>query len=186
MRELARAMMMAVTLAAAGAAASCGGTASTVCSLECECEHCNDIKEEFLCAEREAEHDIADGYGCVEQWDEWATCYEEKGTCDEDEVRYSTLSPGSCSGEQDTGFPCATSNECANFGADTCSNGTCRVRTCAGNNNNPCQSDSDCSDGTDRCEAELVRLRDCQLAASDDPRYVGGAIDNGQPEPGGG
>jgi hypothetical protein len=160
---------------------ACGGTASTVCSLECECEHCNDIKEDFVCAQREAEHDIADGYGCVEQWDEWASCFEDRGVCDEKEVRYSTLQPGSCSADQDTGFPCATSNECAAFGADNCSNGTCRVRACA-DNGNPCQSDSDCSNGTDLCEVEQTRLRDCQREASDDPRYFSGGFDQGNPE----
>ncbi len=180
MRELLSKLGLSLTFTLA--ATSCGGTASTVCDLVCECEHCNDIKEDFVCAEAQAQADVADAYGCAQEWEDWAACFEEKGTCDAEDVRYTTRVPGSCSGEMDTGFPCATSNDCNTFGADTCTNGTCKTRVCSGSNQ-PCQSSSDCSSGEDRCEVESERLFECQRAASDDPRFFSGG--QAQPAPGG-
>src|SRR5262245_17071641 len=95
-------------LALGGAVLSCASQASTICSVECDCEHCSDIEEEVVCRARERDAEVADGYGCLHKWEVWAACYKDKGTCHETEARYSTVTqtPGSCSGEESLGRPC--------------------------------------------------------------------------------
>jgi hypothetical protein len=166
-----RRLFIAVVVGALFSSTS-GGCASqpqTLCSLECDCEHCNDLVEEATCADREKDLAVAEAYGCAEEWEAYATCYEEKGKCDEQKASYSTQAAGQCTGMLDTQFPCTTPDDCMQFGGDTvwtCVAATCRGKSCAVNNQFPCRQDSDCDGGADECGVEISNLFECQTAAS--------------------
>jgi hypothetical protein len=168
---------------------SCKSEATTICDLECDCEHCNDFASEVRCDERNAEHDVADAYGCADVWDTWATCYEDKGSCDESKATYSTVqqTAGSCSNESSTGKACPNGNsDCTSGVPDQyCAAGMCKFKSCAGSGV-PCTSNSQCSSGgQDRCASEQKTLGDCVTKAS----AHGGeqtSTGSGQPTPGGG
>jgi hypothetical protein len=152
------------------AAAGCGSQASTLCDLICECEHCSDLDEDATCTELEAEMDVAEAYECQAEWEDWATCVEEKGRCEEKDARYTTQEPGSCSEVQDTGFPCTVEGDCdAGTGPDSfCEAGTCKFRTCSGSGGT-CSTNSDCQGGEDACGDQREDLAKCQADASDHP-----------------
>jgi hypothetical protein len=144
----------------------CSSQAGAICSLECECEHCNDIEESVSCESAETQAEIAEAYDCLSEWEEWATCVEEKGECNEDDAQFSTQEPGSCNASMDSGFPCTSDAECEQLGSDSCEEGTCRIRVCA-ESGNQCTSNEDCPTGEDRCQSEQDALTECQDDASD-------------------
>lgn len=152
--------------------ATAGGCASqpqTLCDLVCECEHCNDYAEEAECARREAELAVAEAYGCESEWEAYATCIEDDGTCDEQKARFSTQGPGQCSGVLDTQFPCTMADECQQFGGETvwtCIAGMCSGKSCAGGGNAPCRQDNDCDGGADKCGLQASNLNECQTQAT--------------------
>ena len=155
---------------AALAAPACGGLPATLCDLVCECEHCNDVEEDVTCEGYATQQDVAEIYDCLQEWEDWATCVEEKGTCNEDEADFSTRKQGSCTGApQDTGIPCANNGECTQGFGDGfyCSGGTCQARTCAGDSNQFCATSDECPDGEDRCDSEAADLAECIDDASD-------------------
>src|SRR5258706_4390639 len=90
------------------AVSACKSQATTICDLECDCEHCNDYESDIKCDQRTMEHDVADAYGCADKWDAWATCYEDNGSCNQDTANYSTVAQtsGSCTGLTDTKKAC--------------------------------------------------------------------------------
>jgi hypothetical protein len=148
---------------------------SRICSLMCECEHCNDIIDDYSCERVSASQEIAEIYACDGEWTSYADCYENKGACDETEARFSTREPGSCSGTADSGFACADNTECLQLGITgaRCEGGSCVYTSCAGQaNGQPCQSNSDCPGGNDQCQAELDALNACLVAAADDDAYI--------------
>ena len=150
-------------------AGGCASQPETLCNLVCECEHCNDYAEEATCASRERELAVAEAYGCEGEWEAYATCFEENGTCDEQKVRFSTEAPGQCSGLLDSQLPCVLADECQALGGDTvwsCIGGMCSGKSCAGGNNSPCRQDNDCDGGEDRCGLQASNLNECQTAAS--------------------
>jgi hypothetical protein len=148
-------------------ALGCNGAAGELSSLECDCEHCNDWEEDESLDQYQRDQEVADAYGCGDQWDEAMTCLIEQGSCDETEARWEYPdSGGSCTGTMDTGVPCMTDAECtAGPGGGTCSAAmTCVINTCAGNGQ-PCATNSDCP-GTNPCASAQTRLHDCQQKAS--------------------
>jgi len=147
----------------------CASQPETLCSLECDCEHCNDLVEEATCADREKDLKVAEAYGCDGEWEAYATCYEERGRCDEEKANYSTQAPGSCNGVLNAGFPCTTPVDCEQFGGDTvwtCVAALCVGKACAGNNMFPCRQDNDCEGGADECGLQASNLNECLTAAS--------------------
>jgi hypothetical protein len=156
-----------------GLVPACGGQAASICSVRCECEHCNDYEEDLICIGYETDLEVAEAYDCAAEWEAWATCFEEKGKCDEKEADYSTQADGSCSATQPIGFPCATQSDCDQVGNGyTCTAGECAQRVCAGNNPFPCDTNADCQGGEDRCADEQVDLGDCEAKASDHDQPV--------------
>jgi len=64
--------------------------ATVICELVCECEHCNDQDKIEQCNSVNAAEDVASAYDCGEQWDAYTVCFEERGTCEVKESRFST------------------------------------------------------------------------------------------------
>jgi hypothetical protein len=144
--------------------------ASQICSMVCECEHCNDIAEDARCEAISASQDVADVYDCAEEWTAYADCYETEGTCEEEEANYTTREPGSCSATSSSGITCMTNSDCLNLGYQgvSCENMECVYPSCAGDDTGqPCESDSDCQGGKDKCEEEGAKLNECIQGASD-------------------
>ena len=144
-------------------APGCGSTASNICGIECDCEHCSDLKEDEVCASRECDANVADAYGCLQEWEDWATCFEDKGTCDEKEARYSTTEEGhgACL-DQDSGLDCTMDAAVCNSNPGwTCSGGTCKFKACE--NGGMCTTSSDCptTGGKDKCSSQLEDLGKC-------------------------
>lgn len=160
-----RTLMTSLPLLFGMAATMTGCTnAASVCAMICECEHCNDYTEQDICYSMEKAEARAEAYECGEKYSAVLTCVEEKGTCDEEKVNFSTQGPGNCS-PQANGQSCTTDADC--FGNNpSCSNGSCMELACEGSFN-PCSTDADCSDnGPDLCESEQEALSDCIDAAS--------------------
>jgi hypothetical protein len=153
---------------------------SRICDLICECEHCNDIIEDYRCQAADASQDIAEVYGCDGEWEAYADCVENEGECNEEEARFSTRAAGSCSGTTDTGFTCMVDADCDQVGINggTCgANMTCEVRACNDGSGIPCSSDAECTNGEDKCAVESEELARCMHEASDDPVYIGFDLD---------
>lgn len=84
-------------------AMSCS-SATSMCNLICDCEHCNDQEKVEACNQFETGQDVASAYDCSDQWEAYATCVEERGTCDEKEARFSTrndMGDDKCQNESD-------------------------------------------------------------------------------------
>ncbi|MBI4954631.1 MAG: hypothetical protein HY908_21580 [Myxococcales bacterium] len=131
-----------------------------LCAAVCDCEHCNDLAEDILCAGLDARAELADVYDCTSEFEASVDCTLDEGTCNDTKARYSTREPGSCSGEQNTQQPCASVADCGGLLHAYC-NGTCRYKVCAGGSGYPCENDDDCPSGADRCEAEETALEEC-------------------------
>jgi len=153
-------------LGALAAAPGCGTQADTMCDLLCECEHCNDYDEDLECIRFHAQEDAASTYECADEWEKYATCYEDKGRCEETEANFTLSSGGSCSGQQPVGVSCVTDPDCnVGGGVDaTCQGGMCVIRVCAGNGG-PCDRDEDCP-GVSLCQSQEEALYECVIAAS--------------------
>ena len=153
------------------AAPACSGQPGTLCDLQCECEHCNDVEEDVTCEAYATQRDVSEIYDCLAEWEDWANCVEEKGTCNEDEASFSTHEQGSCTGPaQASGSPCANNDECTQSWGDAfyCSGGTCQARTCTGDQGGyTCATSDECPDGEDRCGDEAADLAECIDDASD-------------------
>jgi hypothetical protein len=129
----------------------------------CDCEHCNDWEEEETLAGLETSADIADVYGCTEDWDAYVQCQIDRGTCDEVDANWSAQAPGSCSATMDLMTPCMTDAECtAGPGGATCNvtTMTCFINVCAGGGGQ-CDTDADCQGGQDLCQTQQDNLNDC-------------------------
>lgn len=164
MRKILACMVWLVPLALTP---SCGGRAERVCDVACDCEHCSDLAKDYRCELAHTAQDVAEVYGCEEEWDEYAECYEKQGECNVEDASYSTQQPGSCSGTVDSMMPCMVDADCNGIPGATCAT-TCQYRACAGNQS-PCNSDNDCGGGIDRCEEQGRRLNACVDLGSDDP-----------------
>jgi hypothetical protein len=143
------------------AAVGCGGPASELSNLICDCEHCNDWDEEETLDGFKTEQDIADAYGCSDQWDDYMNCQIDEGRCDETQSNWTSNGPGSCSSTLDLGTPCMTSADCnGGPGTQTCSAMmTCVTTACAGGGG-PCDTNADCP-GSDPCQSKQDRLSEC-------------------------
>jgi hypothetical protein len=64
--------------------------AAAICDLVCECEHCNDQNKVESCNQLGTAEEVADVYDCSDKWDAYMDCYEQRGTCDAKESRFST------------------------------------------------------------------------------------------------
>ncbi|MBI4704023.1 MAG: hypothetical protein HY744_23185 [Deltaproteobacteria bacterium] len=148
----------------ASALVACGSLATTICELECDCEHCNDIKEELECTDREAEMEKADIYGCLDQWEAWASCVENNGECNEQKADWSTRGPGKCA-TGPVGMSCTTGADCAGYPGSTCDGTQCVSQQCA-DMGMPCDSDDDCPGGEDRCADEIKSYGECMDKAT--------------------
>ena len=161
-----RTVPFAFLVAGALGALACGGTTNDLVELECECEHCNDYEEDLLQIYYDAEADLAENYGCSAQWEAWATCVQDKSTCNETEARFTTSQPGSCTGRQDIGISCSSNTECESFGDGAfCDNGSCAYRVCAGDGGQFCETNDDCF-GEDLCQVARAAVGECIDAAS--------------------
>ena len=151
------------------------GQPSRICDLVCECEHCNDLTDDYSCERISASQEIAEIYECDSEWTSYADCFEDKGVCDEDEARFSTQEQGSCSSTASSGVPCMDNTECLNVGITgaRCENMLCVYTACTGDmNGQPCDSNSDCPGGADKCASELEDLNKCLVDASDDNSFI--------------
>lgn len=138
-----------------------------LCSAVCDCEHCNDYREEIYCAQLDSNADIAAEYGCDEKWSDYVDCVLEKGECKEKEANFSTEEPGTCGAAQNVGASCMSNADCAPWDGATCNSGQCVQRTCSGSSGYPCQTNDDCPGGQDRCQEKLTALYECQSDASE-------------------
>jgi len=151
-------------------APACGSQVSTLCSAVCDCQHCNDYVDEQTCDALHGLQDVAKDYGCDAEFTAWVTCQNNNGVCNEQKASFSSSTPGSCNGQQDTKFACTTDANCQQFGNNaTCVTLTCRTKVCAGSQQN-CQTDSDCPTGPDKCKAENDALSSCETNASGNKR----------------
>lgn len=142
---------------------------SRICDLICECEHCNDIVEELRCEAASASQEVAEIYGCLDEWTAYADCFENEGTCIEDEANYTTREDGSCSEVYDSGLNCTDNSDCLQLGGiigARCEGMTCVYDSCADSNGQPCISNSECPGGEDKCGEELEKLAECENEAS--------------------
>jgi hypothetical protein len=180
-----RGLVAWLALGAVATMPSCTSMPTTLCDLECECEHCNDWEYDFECAQQEMGQEVAEAYDCTSEWDAWASCVEEQGECDEEAARFSTHALGSCSGTMDLGIPCTDDAECEQMGgySANCSGGSCQMKSCAGQDV-PCQSNSDCPTGEDKCGTEEEALEECVDGASEVSLIFFGGGDQ-PPQPGG-
>lgn len=64
--------------------------ADVICDLVCECEHCNDQAKIEACNQLQTAEDVAAAYACTAKWEAYTVCVEDRGTCDENEARFST------------------------------------------------------------------------------------------------
>jgi hypothetical protein len=172
-----RALAMIVVVVLGCAVVAACTQADAVCNLVCECEHCNDVRAEYECASWNNRQEVADVYGCGIELEDYLTCIEENGRCDEEESDFTTRAPGSCSESFDLGVNCMVDSDCPQVGGSTtCQEGRCRYPSCAGSQGNvPCDDDSDCENGADLCGAQQLELAECFASGSDDPSLVVGA-----------
>lgn len=136
-------------------------SAESVCSLMCECEHCNDYSEMATCSQLTTVESIAEAYECSEQWEAYMSCIEDKGTCDEEEANFRTTGDGSCSDTEPLGNSCATNADCS-FGppGGFCQGGECMARVCANSGGAWCETNADCP-GAPLCETEEEAVDKC-------------------------
>jgi hypothetical protein len=135
-------------------------SAASVCAMVCECEHCNEYAEDSTCYGFEKAEAQAEAYECGEKYLAVLSCAEEKGTCDEERVTFTTRGPGNCAA-QSLGSSCMSDADCFGGNNASCSNGMCTELTCEGSGN-PCSDDGDCSDfGPDLCQDEQDDLASC-------------------------
>jgi len=137
---------------------------SKVCSLICDCTHCNDYANDVLCDELSTESDVASAYGCDTEWGDWLTCIQDQGSCNDTTATFEVTAPGSCTGTTSTGVACPTGT-CPTTGW-TCVSGQCMMRTCQGSAQT-CTMDSECTGGVSYCDHESQKLNDCLDHASD-------------------
>jgi hypothetical protein len=165
--------LLPLSLAALGAA-GCGGLGGELTTLVCECEHCDDWREDKLIASLDASREVAAIYECDVEWESLVQCEIDEGTCDDEEARWSVSEPGSCSSSMDLGTMCTSDAQCSIIPNATCSTTTmtCQQRVCAGGGST-CSKDSDCTAGEYKCADELKDLVECEDDAADDKSYIG-------------
>jgi hypothetical protein len=156
------------------AALGCGGLGGQLTDLVCECEHCDDWREDKLIALYDASLEVATAYGCEAEWEGLVQCEIDEGTCDDEEARWSVSEPGKCNGSMDLMIPCTTNAQCSITPNATCNTVTmtCQQKVCSGGGGT-CSKDSDCSAGEYKCVDELADLVECEDDAADDKSYIG-------------
>src|SRR5689334_142122 len=120
-------------------------SAQTTCDIVCDCQHCGDFAEDTTCFLYKVQEASADSYGCLGKWDEYMSCVQEKGTCNEKEARFTTKKNGTCSDTQDLGLTCMATADCDVIGFPdpvTCVNNMCTYKVCSGGSDNNCTSDA--------------------------------------------
>jgi hypothetical protein len=165
---------------AAVAVAGCGGLGGQLTDAVCQCEHCDDWREDKLIALHDTTRAIATTYGCEAEWESLVQCEIDEGTCDEEKARWSVSEPGKCNASMNLMVTCVTDLDCAALQGATCSAATktCTQKICSGGGPT-CDSDSDCTAGEYLCLDELQELVECEDDAADDKSYIGfGAADN--------
>jgi hypothetical protein len=162
---------VALTMPLALLASAACSTADDLCTLVCDCEHCNDWEEEAVCGQIALSQDVASTYECDAAWDAWAECFENNGECYDDAAAFSTSEIGMCNIHVDVLIACSTDAECRQEASHYfCSNGTCVYKACS---NSPaqepiaCASHHDCPAGEDRCGQEALTLYECEQKAAD-------------------
>ena len=89
--------------AAAVLAPGCTGQEGKYCSQLCECEICDDLREEGCIIQMQALEDAADAYECDSEYDDFISCLVDDGDCDEDVNNYKV---DDCVDEQTDLFEC--------------------------------------------------------------------------------
>jgi hypothetical protein len=147
-------------------ALGCGGPEADLSGLICDCEHCNDWEEEDTYNGLSTSADVADLYGCIDDWDAYVACQLDKGRCNETDANWTVNGPGSFSATMDLGTPCMADADCTmGPGTQTCSvTMTCVTTACVGGGG-PCDTNADCP-GTDLCQVEQDRVNDCIVKGS--------------------
>ncbi|NUQ71948.1 MAG: hypothetical protein HUU21_00015 [Polyangiaceae bacterium] len=160
------------------AVAGCGGIGGELTDLMCECEHCDDWREDKIIASLDASQEVASIYGCDVEWESVVQCEIDEGSCDDDEARWSVSEPGKCSGTMNLGTTCASDAECSIVPGATCNlmTMTCQQKTCSGDGS-PCTDDNDCDAGEYLCADELQELVECEEDAADNDKYIGFGVD---------
>lgn len=156
------------------AAAGCGGLGGELTDLICECEACDDWREDKLLALYASSQEVASIYECDAEWEELIQCEIDEGTCNDDDARWTVSEPGSCSSSIDLPSPCTSDADCSITPNSTCNAATmmCQQKVCSGGGNT-CSSDDDCTTGEYKCSDELIDLVECEDDAADDKSYVG-------------
>src|SRR5262245_990970 len=67
------------------AAAGCGGCGggSAYCDVACDCGRCSDRDYNICLDDYDYDTDLADRRGCSPEWDDYAACVEDIGSCRE-------------------------------------------------------------------------------------------------------
>ncbi len=165
---------------AALAPLGCGGLGGQLTDAVCECEHCDDWREDKLIALYDTSLEIATTYGCEAEWETLVQCELDEGTCDEEKARWSVSEPGKCNSSLNLMVPCMTDADCGTVQqGSTCSptTMTCTHKACSGGGPT-CDSDNDCSAGEYLCLDELQELVECEDDAADDNSYIGVGADD--------
>lgn len=162
------------------AAAGCGGLGGELTDLICECEHCDDWREDKLIASLDASLEVATIYQCDVEWESLVQCEIDEGECDDEEARWSVSEPGSCSSSMDLGTTCASDADCSIIPNATCNltSMTCQQKVCAGGGGGSCATDADCPTGEFKCADELQDLVECEDDSADNKKYIGFGIDD--------
>ena len=176
-RERTRIIAWFAAVLGAATGAGCDSSAASVCDAICECEHCNDYQEDLGCRQVEWQAEVAEVYGCASEFEDWAACVEESGTCNERDASYTTLESGSCSAKGSRQLDCSLDeNVCTAFGPGTfCEDGDCKYTGCKGDfgpTPPQCERDEDCPTGADRCADPVKALQECEAAASEVNPYL--------------
>lgn len=69
-------------------ATGCTGLAGELTSAVCDCEHCDDWREDELYATLATSKDVASDYGCDIEWEDLMSCQLERGECDDTDAAF--------------------------------------------------------------------------------------------------
>lgn len=178
MRERQRwALLLPLSLARITAAAAatlltaCGSMNADLVEGVCECEHCDDWREQELLAALDSQAGVADAYGCDADFEALVQCQIDEGQCDDTEAKWNLSKPDKCG----TAVPCTMDADCAMIGSTCGISGKCNSMVCDGDPTKGCTTDKDCPGGKGRCDTEQTDLNDCIHDASehDGPGFGG-------------
>ena len=152
------------------AAPACSGQPGTLCDLQCECEHCNDVEEDVTCEAYATQRDVSEIYDCLAEWRTGPTASRRRAPA----TRTRRASPPTSRARARTGAGLGLSlRQQRRVHAEL---GRCLLlfgRHLPGANLHrrprgyTCATSDECPDGEDRCGDEAADLAECIDDASD-------------------